>query len=106
MNLGDVAKKINGVVVGDSSIEITGVGSIETAGSGHITFAKGKKIIDMLKQSKASAVLTSNREEIGMSQIICSNPELAFARLLEHFHPQSSPNQEFTPQLYFELMWC
>ena len=55
MNLGDVAKKINGVVVGDSSIEITGVGSIETAGSGHITFAKGKKIIDTLKQSKASA---------------------------------------------------
>ena len=91
MNLGDVAKKINGVVVGDSSIEITGVGSIETAGSGHITFAKGKKIIDMLKQSKASAVLTSNREEVGMSQIICSNPELAFARLLEHFHPQSRP---------------
>ena len=53
MNLGDVAKKINGVVVGDSLIEITDVSSIETAGPGHITFAKGKKFTDKLKQSKA-----------------------------------------------------
>ena len=43
MNLGDVAKKINGTVEGDSSIEITGVSSIETAKTGHITFSKGKK---------------------------------------------------------------
>ena len=49
MNLGDVAKKINGTVEGDSSIEITGVSSIETAKKGHITFSKGKNFIDKLK---------------------------------------------------------
>ena len=62
MNLGDVAKKINGTVEGDSSIEITGVSSIETAKTGHITFSKGKKFIDKLKKSKASAVLVGTKE--------------------------------------------
>ncbi len=97
MNLGDLAKKINGVVEGDSSLEITGVGSIETAGPGHITFAKGKKFISKLKQSKASAVLVNSKVEIAMNQVISSRPELAFAKLLEHFHPQSRPKPEIHP---------
>ena len=91
MNLGDIAKTINGMVEGDSSIDITGVGSVETAKEGDITFAKGKKFVDKLKRSKASAVLIGSKEEIGMSQVISSNPELAFATLLEHFHPQPKP---------------
>ena len=94
MNLGDLAKKVNGVVEGDSSVEITGVGSIETAGPGHITFAKGKKFISKLKHCRASAVLVSSKEEISMNQVISSSPELAFARLLEHFHPESRPKPE------------
>jgi len=52
MNLGDVAKKINGTVEGDSSIEITGVSSIETAKKGHITFSKGKKFKKKKKKKK------------------------------------------------------
>ena len=31
MNLGEVAKLIDGIVIGDSSLEIIGVGPIETA---------------------------------------------------------------------------
>ena len=94
MNLGDVAKKINGKVEGDSSIDITGVSSIEIAKKGHITFAKGKKFLEKLKKSKASAVLVETKEEISMSQIISSNPELAFARLLDYFHPEPRPKPE------------
>ena len=52
MNLGDVAKKINGVVVGDSLIEITDVSSIETAGPGHITFAKEKNSLTSLNSPR------------------------------------------------------
>ena len=91
MNLGDIAKKIDGMVIGDSSLEINGVRSIETAEAGHITFAKGKNFLDKLKRSKASAVLVDSEEEVGMSQVITPRPELAFARLLDHFHPQPRP---------------
>ena len=91
MNLGDVAKKIDGMVVGDASLEITGVCSIETAETGHITFAKGKNFLDKLKRSRASAVLVDSKEEVGMSQVITPRPELAFARLLDHFHPRPRP---------------
>ena len=46
MNLGDIAKKIGGTVVGDASLEITDVRSIETAEEGHITFATEKRFFD------------------------------------------------------------
>ena len=91
MNLGDIAKMIDGVVIGDASLEITDVRSIETAEKGHITFATGKKYLDKLKHSKASAVLVGSEKELNINQIVNHKPELAFARLLEHFHPPLRP---------------
>ena len=82
MNLGDIAKKIGGTVIGDASLEITDVRSIETAEEGHITFATGKNFLDKLKQSKASAVLVDSEKELDMTQVINPRPMLAFARLL------------------------
>ena len=62
MNLGDIAKKIGGTVIGDASLEITDVRSIETAEEGHITFATGKSFFNKLNRSKASAVLVDSEQ--------------------------------------------
>ena len=43
MNLGDIAEKVGGKVIGDASIEITDVRSIEAAEKGHLTILTGKK---------------------------------------------------------------
>ena len=91
MNLGDIAKKINGIVVGDASLEITDVRSIDTAEEGHITLAIGKSFLNKVKQSKASAVLVNSEWELDINQIVSPKPMLAFARLLDHFHPQLKP---------------
>ena len=82
MNLGDIAKKINGIVVGDASLEITDVRSIDTAEEGHITLAIGKSFLNKVKQSKASAVLVDSEWELDINQIVSPKPMLAFARLL------------------------
>ena len=97
MNLGDIAKKINGTVIGDASLEITDVRSIETAEEGHITFITEKNFLDKLKQSKASAVLVDSEQAVDMNQVITPGPMLAFARLLDYFHPQSRPNPGIHP---------
>ena len=97
MNLEDIAKKINGTVIGDASLEITDVRSIETAEEGHITFAAEKRFFDKLKQSNASAVLVDGEKELDMSQVVCPRPMLAFARLLDHFHPQRRPKPGIHP---------
>ncbi len=91
MNLGDIAEKVGGKVIGDASIEITDVRSIEAAEKGHLTFLTGKKFLNKLKQSRASAVLVTSEQEVDMSQVITPGPMLAFARLLDHFHPQARP---------------
>ena len=97
MNLGDIAKKIGGTVVGDASLEITDVRSIETAEEGHITFATGKSFFNKLNRSKASAVLVDSEQELDMNQVINPRPILAFARLLDHFHPQRRPKSGIHP---------
>lgn len=97
MNLGDIAKKIDGTVIGDASLEINDIRSIETAEEGHITFATGKSFLDKLKQSKASAVLVDSEQELDMNQVINPRPMLAFARLLDYFHPQSRPKPGIHP---------
>ena len=97
MNLGDIAKKINGTVIGDASLEITDVHSIETAIEGHITFLAEKKFFDKLKRSKASAVLVDSEQKLDINQIVTPRPELAFAQLLNLFHPQSRPRPGIHP---------
>lgn len=99
MNLSDIAEKIGGKVVGDVSLEITDVRSIETAEEGHITFLTGKKFLDKLKQSRASAVLVDSEQEMDMSQVITPGPALAFARLLDYFHPQQRPAPGIHPSV-------
>ena len=99
MNLGDIAEKIGGKVIGDASIEITDVRSIEAAEKGHLTFLTGKKFLNKLKQSRASAVLVTSEQEVDMSQVITPGPMLAFARLLDQFHPQSRPKPGIHPSV-------
>ncbi|KMP10796.1 UDP-3-O-(3-hydroxymyristoyl) glucosamine N-acyltransferase [Candidatus Nitromaritima sp. SCGC AAA799-C22] len=97
MKLSDIAEKIGGTVKGDASIEITDVRSLDNAGEGHITFLAGKKLLPELKQSKASAVLVDSELEVGMAQVITPGPQLAFTRLLEHFHPEPRPKPGIDP---------
>jgi len=97
MNLEDIAKKINGTVIGDASLEITDVRSIETAEEGHITFVTGKNLLDKLRESKASAVLVDSKQELNMNQVINPKPMLAFARLLDLFHPKTRPKPGIHP---------
>ncbi|MBV52275.1 MAG: UDP-3-O-(3-hydroxymyristoyl)glucosamine N-acyltransferase [Nitrospinaceae bacterium] len=99
MNLGDIAEKIGGKVIGDASLEITDVRHIESAEEGHLTFLTGKKFLDKLKQSKASAVLVDSEQEVEISQVITPGPMLAFARLLDQFHPQSRPKPGIHPSV-------
>lgn len=88
MKLIDIAHLVNGEVIGNPDIEITGVSGLSHAAEGDITFLSTGKLARECAESRAACVMV--REEMpGLEkpQLKVGNPLYAFAKLLEYFHP-------------------
>jgi len=55
-----IAKIFNGRIIGDNEVTIKGIGTIENANKGDITFLSNAKYIDYLDKTNASAVIIDN----------------------------------------------
>jgi UDP-3-O-[3-hydroxymyristoyl] glucosamine N-acyltransferase len=81
--LKEIAEFINGEVVGDKNIVVTGVCGIKEAGPGDITFLANPKYAALMKTTKAAAVITSRDIKQSDKPIIrTDNPSLAFVRVV------------------------
>lgn len=87
--LREIAEIVGGEVVGDGSIKIFGLGSIDTAGEGILTFAD-ELHADVAKNSKASAVIMSAdfSDKLPKNAIVVKDSRVAFAKLLDIFTPK------------------
>lgn len=85
-SLQELADFLDGRVIGDPLIRIRGLGTLETAGEGQITFLANPKYAFKVATTKASAVvLSSEAISYGCNAIVVENPYLAFAKLLTLF---------------------
>jgi UDP-3-O-[3-hydroxymyristoyl] glucosamine N-acyltransferase len=86
--LREIAQLIDGSVIGDGDTEINGVCGIKEAKEGDITFIANPKYIALMKQTKASAIITTpDVKKSPKPLIITENPSLAFAKLLSLVAP-------------------
>ncbi len=84
--LKEIAKLLNGKIVGDADIVITGVAGIKEAREGDITFLANPKYISFAEHTKASAIITSRDIEVNAKTAIqTDNPSLAFTQLVSCF---------------------
>jgi len=81
--LKEIAELVEGEVIGDKSIVVTGANGIKEAGPGDITFLSNPKYHSLLNLTSASAVITS-REIFDTSKpvIRTDNPSLAFVKVI------------------------
>jgi len=92
MKLSEIATHISARIVGDPSVEIEGVGSIEKAKGGEITIFVKERYRRFVDTTKASAIITSERLSAGIidkNLLIVEDPYLAFADVIDMFTPQS-----------------
>jgi UDP-3-O-[3-hydroxymyristoyl] glucosamine N-acyltransferase len=100
-SLSELASHVDGRVVGDGNVVIHKVASIDEAVPGEITFLSNPRYRKFLPQCKASAVIVGpgvGRLGAGSPPINfleASNPYVAFAKILQLFHPQP----EFSRQI-------
>lgn len=96
MRVSEIAKFVDGIVEGNSELEISGLAKIEEATYGHLTFLANPRYKKHIRSTSASAILVARDMQIAeaiqgrSSQITIirvDNPYVAFLRLLEHFHP-------------------
>lgn len=101
MRLSEIAELFGGTVYGDGDIEIRGVKGIEDAEEGDITFLASSKYLPKLLESKASAVIVKEKiDKIEKAQLVVSNPQLIFARLLGIFYLKPHPYLGISDRAY------
>ena len=98
LTLSEIAKLVDGELVGDCDLVITGVAGIKEAEKGDITFLSNVKYLPFLSQTQASAVITSSDvAPAGKALVRAASPSIAFSKVVAHFMP---PEEIMTPGIH------
>jgi len=92
VTLETVAKAIDGTIVGDGSIEITGCAGIREARAGELTFLAHPRYEEYLEHTQASAVIVAeNHRHTKKTLVQNSNPYLAYLKAVRFFQGEACP---------------
>ena len=99
LSLTELAQLVQGQIKGDPKLLISGVGTIEQAHPGDLTFVERPQYFEHLATTQASAVLMpmADLEISPLPAIGVKNPRLALAKVLRHFYPQPTPKMSIHP---------
>jgi UDP-3-O-[3-hydroxymyristoyl] glucosamine N-acyltransferase len=101
IRLNEIAEKIQGNLAGNGFVAISGISGIQEAKEGDITFLTDNSFKKYLKDCKASAIIIDrniNPDEFkNKNFIITKNPALAYAKVIEIFHPRKIIEKGISP---------
>lgn len=88
--LGEIAEHIGAELHGDSASEIHGIGTLENAGKGQVSFLSNRRYAGLLRSTRASAVILNQEDypDCPVASLVVDDPYLAFARLARLFYPE------------------
>lgn len=90
-NIKKLAELVNGTIVGDQTIVIFGVASIEKAQTGDIVFVENSKFLEKALLSQASAIVLPKKlvpKDFNQKVLILvDQAKLAFAQIINVIHP-------------------
>lgn len=91
LKITELNELVNGELIGDNTLIITGPEQLERAKPGHISFIGNRKYIKLWQNSKAiAAIINDNLDlepEEGKALIRVKNADLAMVKILEAFDP-------------------
>jgi UDP-3-O-[3-hydroxymyristoyl] glucosamine N-acyltransferase len=97
LTLREIAAYVDGKVIGEPDINVSGISEIQNSLPGTITFLGNPKYKQFLTETQAEAIFVRNENHLnGKNGIVVSNPQLAMARTLRLFFPKKS----FEPSIH------
>ena len=99
LTLNEIVARLGGEAVGEAATPITGVGTIDSAGPGEITFLSNPKYRARLAGTRAGAVILGpgDRGAATIPCIVTDNPYAYYARAVTLFHPEEALNPGIHP---------
>jgi UDP-3-O-[3-hydroxymyristoyl] glucosamine N-acyltransferase len=87
--LREIVERLGGEAVGEAATPLTGVGTLDSAGPGEITFLANPKYRGRLAGTRAGAVIVGpgDRDAATIPCIVSDNPYAYYARTVTLFHP-------------------
>ena len=96
--LSELAVLLDGRIIGDANVLISGVNSLSEAEDGEISFFANPKYREKLLTTRASAVLVKpGTESTGNNLLVVQDPYVAFGKLLEYFYGRPHPGAGIHP---------
>ncbi|MEJ2528764.1 MAG: UDP-3-O-(3-hydroxymyristoyl)glucosamine N-acyltransferase [Gammaproteobacteria bacterium] len=88
--LGELADLVGAKLHGDADTLVSGVGTLQDAQAGTISFLTNSKYRKHLKTTSATAVILAEEflEECPVFALVCANPHLAYARISAQLQPK------------------
>jgi UDP-3-O-[3-hydroxymyristoyl] glucosamine N-acyltransferase len=88
----EIAKHLEGEILGDATIALTGFATADQAKPGELTFAENEQYFAAAEASAASVILAGlEATSANKTVILVKNPRVAFARALELFFSEAKP---------------
>jgi len=89
LDLLEVARLVDGMLVGPPELPIFGAATLACARPGEITLADNAKFAPLVARSQASAVIVGpGFEPSGVPYIVVGDVHAAFAKVVQHFRPR------------------
>ena len=86
--LKEIARIVDGEIVGDDKIVVTGICGIKEAREGDLTFVANSRYLSLMNHTRASAIITSKDVKKAPKPIIrTENPSMAFAKMVSLMAP-------------------
>jgi UDP-3-O-[3-hydroxymyristoyl] glucosamine N-acyltransferase len=104
VRLDEIVARFGGDLAGDGSTPIEGVGTLEGAGPGQLSFLANPKYRHLLHTTRAVAVILAPdaAADCSCARIVTSQPYLYFARVAAWLRPQPRPSQGIHPSAIVE----
>ena len=92
--LAELAEAVGGKIIGDDSIVIDSVSTLENAIAGQITFLSNEKYLPQVKETKASAVIVGEELKTDAALIVAEDPYYALMQIVVLLHGHRPHKQE------------
>jgi UDP-3-O-[3-hydroxymyristoyl] glucosamine N-acyltransferase len=98
ISLYEIAKTVQGLVVGDEQILVSSLSPIEDIAAGSLVFADGQSNLERVEQSPAAAILVNQEITSAVKPVIqVAHPFKAFITLLDVFYPANKSPAHIHP---------
>lgn len=96
--VGEIARHIQGQPLGDESLRIQELSTIEAAQDGSLVFAENETFFQKAEASQASCIIAPRAQRSSRKTLILvDSPRLAFAKALHLYHPPKAPRPGVHP---------